>query len=115
MPSVTDSARPSGQTSTSLAVKSVLAAEVAACRVTLTGPVTSRSEASDSLVKDSTSGRASTPRWSRGPGSQLTPPAPPVSSVAPPTVGTGSRGSWTYREGGSDSPGADGASDPLEC
>ena len=38
------------------------AADVAACSVTLTGPVTSRSAASISLIKHSTSGRPPTSR-----------------------------------------------------
>jgi hypothetical protein len=50
MPSMTLMARPSGQTSTSFAVQSVLAAVVLARTVTDSGPVTSTSDVSRSLV-----------------------------------------------------------------
>src|ERR1700683_876565 len=87
MPSVRLRASPSGNTSTSLAVKSVSAADVAAYSTTRTGPVTSRSCFKGALEYTRTYLRFSTGRGSRGPqggifGSQHT---------APPCVGTGLR------------------------
>src|SRR3984885_1841032 len=90
MPSVKLRASPFGNTSTSLAVKSVSGADVDAKRTTRIGPVTSRSCFKGALVYTRTSLRFSTGRWSMGPqgkifGSQHT---------APPRVGTGLRGSY---------------------
>src|ERR1035438_5881740 len=67
MPSVRFCARPSGNTSTSLAVKSVSRAEVAAYNTTRTGPMTSTSLRRGAVVYTSTSRRCSTARWSFGP------------------------------------------------
>src|SRR6266487_2551604 len=91
MPSQTFRARPSGHTSTSLAVKSVSRAELAAHSSSATGPVTSRSCSSGAEVNTSTSLRRSTGRWSKIPGSR------PYGERQPPRVGTGSRGSYAKR------------------
>src|SRR6266542_2480719 len=88
MPSVRLYACPSGKTSTSRATKSVAGAVVHAHSLTSTGPVTSVSSRSTSVVNVSTSGRASISRWSSGPGGNSG-----VSNVAPPSVGTGLAGS----------------------
>src|ERR1700682_3571532 len=88
-------ASPLGKTSTSLAVKSVSGWLVDAYRTTRTGPVTSRSRLSGALVYTSTSLRVSTPRWSRGPQGN----AFGLQHTAPPSVGAGLFGSYTYSSG----------------
>src|ERR1022692_2189954 len=93
MPSVRFCARPSGNTSTSLAVKSVSRAEVAAYNTTRTGPMTSTSLRRGAVVYTSTSRRCSTARWSFGPQGNTF----GLQQAAPPAVGTGSCGSNTNR------------------
>ena len=73
IPSIRLLAQPQGDTSMSLAVKSVSGAELAAYRVTVIGPVISRSSDKTFELYTSTSGRASMERWSKvPPGNQST-------------------------------------------
>src|SRR6185436_10612072 len=90
---------PDGKTSTSFAVKSVSGADDAAHSTTLIGPVTSTSASSGGVEYTRTSGRHSAVRWSRGPIEMGVMSSP--QQVLPPSVGTGSAGSYTYRSGGS--------------
>src|ERR1022692_2658927 len=102
MPSVRFCARPSGNTSTSLAVKSVSRAEVAAYNTTRTGPMTSTSLRRGAVVYTSTSRRCSTARGSFGPQGNTF----GLQQAAPPAVGTGSCGSNTNRSAAASSAGA---------
>ena len=90
MPSVRKIARPSGNTSTSLPVKSVSGAEEEAYSVSDTCPVTSSGSVSTGEVKQSTSSRASAGRWSTGPAAF----AVDGIMTRPPRLGTGRRGSY---------------------
>src|SRR5438552_10658947 len=89
IPLVRFCAKPFGQTSTSIPVKSVSTAELLTNKSSETGPVTSVSFANAGVVNTSTSLRASTGLWSSGP--------IPVGSApqhsGPPIVGTASVGS----------------------
>ena len=77
-------------------MKSVSFALDAAKSTISTGPITSRSRSSSSLVYESTSSRASSSRWSHGPG-RIGSAAPCVivrTELTPPIVGTGFSGSY---------------------
>src|SRR4029078_8995640 len=91
IPSLRFCAKPFGQTSTSFAVKYVSTADDFAYRSSITGPVTSVSSVNGAVEYTTTSSRASTGRWSRGPGGMC------VLSQhnGPPIVRTGFAGSYT--------------------
>src|ERR1035441_139672 len=112
MPSVRFCARPSGNTSTSLAVKSVSRAEVAAYNTTRTGPMTSTSLRRGAVVYTSTSRRCSTARWSFGPQGNTF----GLQQAAPPAVGDDAAGAGVIFPGtayhGSD-PAAEGSQQYL--